>query len=102
MDTPPAPTPTSHFFTSLRTRLHYVDWGNPSAPPLILIHGGFDHARSWDWTARALARDYHVIVPDLRGHGDSGWANDGGYPTNKFVYDLTQLVELTGRPQVAL
>jgi pimeloyl-ACP methyl ester carboxylesterase len=97
-----APTPTSHFFTSLRTRLHYVDWGNPSAPPLILVHGGFDHARSWDWTARALARDYHVIVPDLRGHGDSGWVNDGSYAMSKFVYDLAQLVELVDRPQVRI
>lgn len=102
MDTSPAPTPTSHFFTSLRTRLHYLDWGNPSAPPLLLVHGGFDHGRSWDWTARALARDYHVIVPDLRGHGDSGWANDGAYPINKFVYDLAQLVDLIGRPQVTI
>jgi len=43
MDTPFAPTPTSHFFTSLRTRLHYLDWGNSSAPTLVLVHGGFDH-----------------------------------------------------------
>ncbi|HCW59829.1 MAG TPA: alpha/beta hydrolase, partial [Sphingobium sp.] len=52
---PAVPTPTSHFFTSLRSRLHYLDWGNPSAPLLILVHGGFDHAHSWDWTARVLA-----------------------------------------------
>ncbi|MDO7833810.1 alpha/beta hydrolase [Sphingobium sp. HBC34] len=102
MDTPIAPTPTSHFYTSLRTRLHYLDWGNPSAPTLILVHGGFDHARSWDWTARALARDYHVIVPDLRGHGDSGWAQDGSYMMANFVYDLALLIDLLDRPPVTL
>jgi pimeloyl-ACP methyl ester carboxylesterase len=95
-------TPTSHFFTSLRTRLHYIDWGNPSAPPLVLVHGGFDHARSWDWTARALARDYHVIAPDLRGHGDSSWSADGSYMMANFVYDLAQLVEMLGRSPVTI
>jgi pimeloyl-ACP methyl ester carboxylesterase len=100
MDIPIAPT--SHFFTSLRTRLHYIDWGNPSAPPLILVHGGFDHARSWDWTARALARDYHVIAPDLRGHGDSGWSADGSYMMANFVYDLAQLVDMLGRSPVTI
>lgn len=102
MDIPTAPTPTSHFFTSLRTRLHYLDWGNPSAPTLILVHGGFDHARSWDWTARALARDYHVIALDLRGHGDSDWSPDGSYMMANFVYDLAQLVDLLDRSPVTI
>lgn len=101
-DISPSPTPTSHFFTSLRTRLHYLDWGNPSAPTLILVHGGFDHARSWDWTARALSRDYHVITPDLRGHGDSGWSPDGSYMMGNFIYDLAQLVDLLDRPPVTI
>ena len=94
--------PTSHFFTSLRARLHYVDWGNRSAPTLILVHGAFDHARSWDWTARALARDYHVVVPDLRGHGDSSWSEDGAYLMANFVYDLAQLADQFGRDRVTL
>ncbi|WP_062732721.1 alpha/beta fold hydrolase [Sphingobium abikonense] len=97
---PAAPTPTSHFFTSLRSRLHYLDWGNPSAPLLILVHGGFDHAHSWDWTARVLARDFHVIAPDLRGHGDSAWSPTGAYPIAHFVYDLSLLVDLLDRSPV--
>lgn len=100
--TTPVPTPTSHFYTSLRMRLHYLDWGNSSAPTLILIHGGFDHARSWDWTARRLAADYHVVVPDLRGHGDSAWSAEGSYLTANYVYDLTQLIEQLGREPVTL
>ena len=102
MDSPTGLSPTSHFFTSLRTRLHYIDWGNRSAPTLILVHGGFDHARSWDWTARALARDYHVIAPDLRGHGDSSWSTQGSYVIADLVYDLAQLVDQFGREQVVL
>lgn len=94
--------PTSHFFVSSRTRLHYLDWGNPSAPILILVHGGLDHARSWDWTARALADDFHVIAVDLRGHGDSGWSNDGAYLMENLVYDLAQLVDLLDRSPVTI
>ncbi|MEZ7271858.1 alpha/beta hydrolase [Sphingobium sp. 10 DY56-G10] len=99
---PAVPTPTSHFFTSLRSRLHYLDWGNPSAPLLILVHGGFDHAHSWDWTARVLAQDFHVISPDLRGHGDSAWSPTGAYPIAHFVYDLALLVDLLDRSPVTI
>lgn len=84
--------PTSHSFISQRLKLHYTDWGNPEAPPLLLIHGGRDHCRSWDWVAERLRHDWHVIAPDLRGHGDSGWAPDGNYPMHGFVYDLAQLI----------
>lgn len=84
--------PTSHRIVSQRMKIHYVDWGNASAPPLVLLHGGKDHARSWDWTARALRDRFHVIAPDLRGHGDSDWTSDGSYPMEAFVYDLAQLV----------
>ena len=84
--------PTSHSFMSQRLRLHYVDWGNAGAPPLILVHGGQDHCRNWDWVAADLRRDYHVIAPDLRGHGDSAWSTSGDYSMSAFVYDLAQLI----------
>ena len=84
--------PTSHSYYSQRLRLHYVDWGNPDAPPLILLHGGRDHCRSWDWVAEGLSRDWHVIAPDLRGHGDSAWSSDGDYSVRSCVYDLAQLI----------
>ena len=84
--------PASQIYFSQRLRLHYVDWGNPTAPPLILVHGGRDHCRSWDWVALALKDRYHVIAPDLRGHGDSEWVNGSGYSMIDYVYDLAQLV----------
>lgn len=84
--------PTSHSFVSQRLRLNYLDWGNASAPTLILVHGGRDHARSWDWIARALRRDWHIICPDLRGHGDSAWSPDGAYTMPYYICDLAQLI----------
>jgi pimeloyl-ACP methyl ester carboxylesterase len=86
------PGPTSQVYFSQRLRLHYVDWGNDTAPPLLLVHGGRDHCRSWDWIAEALRDDYHVIAPDLRGHGDSAWSIGGNYMITDFVYDIAQLI----------
>ncbi|WP_428487994.1 alpha/beta fold hydrolase [Rhodopila sp.] len=88
----PASGPTSRVFFSQRLRLHYVDWGNLEAPPLLLLHGGRDHCRNWDWVASDLRRDYHVIAPDLRGHGDSAWSASGHYTMANYIYDLAQLI----------
>jgi pimeloyl-ACP methyl ester carboxylesterase len=45
-----------------------------------------------DWVARALRDKYHVIAPDLRGHGDSAWSASGHYTMASYIYDLAQLV----------
>jgi pimeloyl-ACP methyl ester carboxylesterase len=84
--------PTSRTYFSQRMRLHYVDWGNHGKPPLLLVHGGRDHCRNWDWVAERFRDDWHVIAPDLRGHGDSGWSTDGTYTMLGYVYDLAQLI----------
>ena len=84
--------PTSHSYVSQRLKLHYDDWGNRDAPPLLLLHGGRDHSRNWDWTARALRNDWHIIAPDWRGHGDSQWSADGEYKMLTYIYDLAQLI----------
>ena len=84
--------PTSNIYFSQRLRLHYVDWGNEGAPPMLLIHGGRDHCRNWDWVAEAFRDDYHIIAPDLRGHGDSQWLLGGSYDHVDYVYDIAQLL----------
>ena len=88
-------SPTSHSYFSQRLRLHYLDWGNEGAPPLLLIHGNRDHCHNWDWVAQELRDDYHIIAPDLRGHGDSQWATGSTYSSVEFVYDIAQLVHQT-------
>ena len=88
--------PASRVYFSQRLRLHYVDWGNEDAPPLLMIHGGRDHCRNWDWTAQALRDRFHIIAPDLRGHGDSQWMVGSGYEMNDYVYDIAQLIHQKG------
>lgn len=94
--------PASNFYISQRLRLHYVDWGNPGKPLLLLVHGGRDHARNWDWVARALRSDWHIVAPDLRGHGDSAWAVGGMYSMPEFVLDISRLLDALGEFPVAI
>ena len=84
--------PAERFYEFQGLRLHYADWGNETAPPLILIHGGLDHCRNWDAIARELQPHFHVMAPDLRGHGDSEWAKGSSYSLSDNVYDLTRLM----------
>lgn len=86
------PGPASRSYFSQRLKLHYVDWGNPDGEPLLLVHGGRDHCRNWDWVAQDLKDDYHILAPDLRGHGDSQWMVGGTYLINDYVYDIAQLI----------
>jgi pimeloyl-ACP methyl ester carboxylesterase len=86
------PGPTSHNYFSQRLRLHYVDWGNDDAPPLLMIHGGRDHCRNWDWVVERMRDRYHIVAPDLRGHGDSAWAEGANYSEINYIYDIAQLV----------
>ena len=89
-------SPASHTYISQRLRLHYVDWGNPEAPPLLLLHGGRDHCRNWDWIAQELCKEWHVSALDHRGHGDSAHSPDGRYTMDAYVYDLAQLIHQQG------
>jgi pimeloyl-ACP methyl ester carboxylesterase len=84
--------PASHTFFSQRLRLHYIDWGNEGAPVMLLVHGIHDHCRTWDDLAAHFADDYHVVAPDLRGHGDSEWVRGSGYHYLDYIYDLHQLI----------
>lgn len=53
-------------------KLVVYEWGDEKAPPLLLVHGGFDFARTLDVFAPLLAdAGYRVVSWDHRGHGDS-------------------------------
>src|SRR5712692_876112 len=79
-------------------KIHYLEWGERAAEPLVLIHGFLDHARSWDMFVAALekksSQPMWVIAPDCRGHGDSGWVGAGGYyHFPDYLWDLECLLE---------
>lgn len=84
--------PTRHSFISQRQEISYVDWGNSGAPPLVLVHGGRDNARSWDWVADRLRDRFHVLAHDLAGHGDSAWTSNGNYTMPGHMFDLSEFI----------
>ncbi len=85
--------PERRFLSSQRLKIAYWDWGNQGAPPLVLVHGGRDHARSWDRIAAALREDYHIVAPDLRGHGDSDWSVGSSYSLPDNALDIVRVIE---------
>lgn len=52
--------------------IHYLEWGDPGRPGLVLVHGGAAHVHWWTFLAPMFAEDWHVVALDLSGHGDSG------------------------------
>jgi pimeloyl-ACP methyl ester carboxylesterase len=54
--------------------IHYSEWGEPDAPPIVCVHGLSRVGRDFDPLARELADDYRVLCPDLPGRGLSEWA----------------------------
>src|SRR5512147_1238205 len=89
--------PISQFYYSHRLKLHFWDWGNNGKPNLILVHGGMDHARSWDRIAEAFQDGFRVLAPDLRGHGDSNWARGAMYSIAEYILDLSALADIVGK-----
>lgn len=85
--------PRSEYYESQRVKLHYSVWGDSGKPPLLLIHGGQDHSRNWDFVAERLIDRYTIYAPDLRGHGDSAWAIGGMYSIPEFTLDVATLVD---------
>jgi pimeloyl-ACP methyl ester carboxylesterase len=78
----------------------YLEWGDAAAPPLVLLHGLTGHAHIWDHMGAPLAKRYRLLVPDQRGHGETGHADR--YDTADFVDDLDALVGHWGLERFAL
>ena len=66
--------PTSRYLRCCDREVHYVEWGDPGAPPVLMWHGLARTGRDFDELAIALAPTYHVICPDMIGRGLSQWS----------------------------
>jgi pimeloyl-ACP methyl ester carboxylesterase len=95
------PAPASVRYRSRNTvlnglRFHFLEWGDPSAPPMLLLHGGNQTAHSWDLVSLALSDRYHIIALDQRGHGDSEWPRDVVATRHDMASDAYALVQQLG------
>jgi len=75
--------------------------GPPDGQPVLLLHGGGQTRGSWGAAVRALgAAGYHAVALDQRGHGESGWSDDGGYTLDRFADDLRSVTATFGRAPI--
>lgn len=82
--------------------IHYLAWGDPSSPPLILIHGNAASAEWWRFVAPLLASEYYVVALDLGGMGDS--SHCGRYARERYADQVMQVADTLapGRPPVVI
>ena len=88
--------PQDKFVDANGMRFHYLEWGNPDNPPMLLLHGFAQTCHSWDFVALGFSDNYRVIVLDQRGHGDSDWASDGDYSPETQQKDISGVVNELG------
>ena len=73
--------------------------GDPSYPPVILLHGGGQTRHSWGTAMRELAaQGFHVINLDARGHSDSDWSPDADYELATLAADLKCVIATLASP----
>jgi pimeloyl-ACP methyl ester carboxylesterase len=94
--------PTARVFHAQGLELNAWEWVNEGAPKLLLLHGWRDHGRSWDRVARALRNDFHILAPDLRGHGDSARSPDADYSMTAYLADVAELLDQAGFTELSL
>ncbi|ESQ15788.1 MAG TPA: alpha/beta hydrolase [Chromatiaceae bacterium] len=80
--------------------LHLRRYGRPGPVPLLLLHGLFGSSANWHRIAQHLAGQHHVLVPDLRNHGESPQDSDMTYPA--MVEDLVALLAREGLQRVLM
>ncbi len=75
--------------------------GDPDACPVLFLHGGGQTRYAWGSTAETVAaQGWRTVAMDLRGHGDSDWADNGDYSFTAFCADCVAVVDQLGRPPV--
>jgi pimeloyl-ACP methyl ester carboxylesterase len=74
-------------------RFHFLEWGRPDAPPVVLLHGGHQQCHSWDLVSLHLARHWRVYALDQRGHGDTEWARDVDYSGTAMALDAAAFLK---------
>jgi pimeloyl-ACP methyl ester carboxylesterase len=87
--------PQSKFTEVQGVRMHYLEWGDPGAPDVLLVHGWSGLSQAWSAVAESLQDRHHVIAPDHRGHGESDKPVTG-YRLRDFVEDIHQLIQNLG------
>lgn len=86
--------------------IHARTGGRADAPPLLLIHGFPQTHAMWHRIARRLAPHWRLVLPDLRGYGDSakppGAGDHANYSKRTMAADLVALMRRLGHERFAV
>jgi esterase len=88
--------PTSERVAINGLQLHYFDWGNAGAPPLVCVHGYTSSADAFNGFARRFRDRFHIVALNVRGHGESAWSPAGEYRYSDQAGDLAAFVDRLG------
>ena len=84
--------PESRFVETDGVNHHYLEWGDPEKPNILMFHAVGMCAAIWNNAARDLAENYHVCSFDLRGHGDTEHP-DGEYTFMQIGQDTASVIK---------
>jgi esterase len=73
--------------------VHYLEWGKADAPPMVCVHGYTGSADAFNALARHLQDRFHILAPDVRGHGESAWSPVGAYRYEDQAKDLAEFAK---------
>jgi len=82
--------------------LHYLEWGEADAPDIVCVHGYTGSADAFNALARRLEDRFHILAPDVRGHGESAWSAAGAYGYADQAGDLAAFVDRLGLDRFVL
>jgi pimeloyl-ACP methyl ester carboxylesterase/tetratricopeptide (TPR) repeat protein len=84
--------PPKHIDLADGTRLMYVEHGDTTGVPVILLHGYTDSWRSYERVLPHLPKSLRVLAVTQRGHGDSS-KPDGDYDSRVFARDVAAFMD---------
>ena len=91
---------THHYLHLPDVRIHYSTAGK--GRPLVLLHGMGSSGQDWLPVAPELARHHHLILIDLRGHGQSSLSHHHDYSVRSMAADVWKVVDELGLDSVSM
>jgi len=85
--------PETHRVSAPALTLTTLVWGRPQDPAVVLLHGNGGHALWWESLAAYLVPGWRLVVPHLRGHGRSEWAEPPRYRLSDFAEDTLAVMD---------
>jgi pimeloyl-ACP methyl ester carboxylesterase len=98
-------TPTQPVSKTLKINdlaVHYLEWGDPTAPPIVCVHGYTGSADAFNALARHLQDRFRILALDVRGHGESAWSPTGSYRYADQAGDLAGFADHLGLEKFVL